>query len=124
MIESILDKQAGVLSTVLVQRGTLHVADYVVSGEAWAKIRRLTDHTGKTLKEAGPSTPVQILGFSSQPQAGARVEAAPNEAAAKELAESRQDERETIEREAIGGRTSHWPICSAKRPPRRSFRWC
>ncbi|MDZ7707467.1 MAG: translation initiation factor IF-2 [Trueperaceae bacterium] len=102
VIESILDKQAGVLSTVLVQRGTLHVADYVVSGEAWAKIRRLTDHTGKTLKEAGPSTPVQILGFSSQPQAGALVEAAPNEAAAKELAETRQDERETIEREAIG----------------------
>ena len=102
VIESILDKQAGVLSTVLVQRGTLHVADYVVSGEAWAKIRRLTDHTGKTLKEAGPSTPVQILGFSIQPQAGALVEAAPNEAAAKELAETRREEREAIEREAIG----------------------
>ncbi|MEX2503133.1 MAG: translation initiation factor IF-2, partial [Trueperaceae bacterium] len=50
VIESILDKQAGVLATVLVQEGTLRVADYVVSGEAWAKIRRLTDHTAKMIK--------------------------------------------------------------------------
>jgi translation initiation factor IF-2 len=102
VIESVLDKQAGVLATVLVQQGTLHVTDYVVSGEAWAKIRRLTDHTGAQLKEAGPSVPVQILGFSSQPQAGAMVDAAASEADAKALVEERRDAREAAEREAIG----------------------
>jgi translation initiation factor IF-2 len=102
VIESVLDKQAGVLATVLVQQGTLHVTDYVVSGEAWAKIRRLTDHTGAPLKEAGPSVPVQILGFSSQPQAGAMVDAAASEAQAKALVAERRDAREAAEREAIG----------------------
>jgi translation initiation factor IF-2 len=102
VIESILDKRAGVLATILVQEGTLHVADYLVSGEAWAKIRRLTDHTGATIETAGPSTPVQVLGFSSQPQAGAIVEAVSDEATAKELAESRREARQEEEREAIG----------------------
>jgi translation initiation factor IF-2 len=102
VIESILDKRAGVLATILVQEGTLHVADYLVSGEAWAKIRRLTDHTGATIESAGPSIPVQMLGFSSQPQAGATVDAMPDEASAKELAESRREERKEQEREAIG----------------------
>src|SRR5690606_915883 len=102
VIESILDKQAGVLTTVLVQEGTLEVADYVVSGEAWAKIRRLTDHAGKAVKSAGPATPVQILGFSEQPSAGATVEAAPDEATAKGLALGRKEAREESERESIG----------------------
>ena len=102
VIESVLDKQAGVLATVLVQQGTLKVTDYVVSGEAWAKIRRLTDHTGAQLKEAGPSVPVQILGFSSQPQAGAMVDAIASEAEAKAMVEERRDAREAAEREAIG----------------------
>ena len=102
VIESILDKRAGVLATILVQEGTLHVADYLVSGEAWAKIRRLTDHTGATIDSAGPSIPVQMLGFSSQPQAGATVEAMPDEASAKAFAESRREERKDHEREAIG----------------------
>jgi len=102
VIESVLDKQAGVLTTVLVQQGTLRVTDYVVSGEAWAKIRRLTDHTGAPLKEAGPSVPVQILGFSSQPQAGAVVDAISSEAEAKAMVQERRDAREAAEREAIG----------------------
>ncbi len=102
VIESILDKQAGVLATVLVQEGTLHVGDAIVSGEAWAKIRRLTDHTGATLKEAGPSVPVQVLGFSSQPAAGADVEAVESDAEARRLTAERAEARETEEREAIG----------------------
>ncbi|MDR9392422.1 MAG: translation initiation factor IF-2 [Trueperaceae bacterium] len=102
VIESILDKQAGVLATVLVQEGTLRVGDAIVSGEAWAKIRRLTDHTGATLKEAGPSVPVQVLGFSSQPAAGADVEAVESDAEARRLTQERADARETEEREAIG----------------------
>lgn len=102
VIESILDKQAGVLATVLVQEGTLRVGDAIVSGEAWAKIRRLTDHTGATLKEAGPSVPVQVLGFSSQPAAGADVEAVASDAEARRLTQERAEARETEEREAIG----------------------
>ncbi len=102
VIESILDKRAGVLATVLVQQGTLHVADYLVSGEAYAKVRRLTDHTGAIIDTAGPSVPVQVLGFSNQPAAGALIEALPDEQGAKAQAESRREEREEAERSAIG----------------------
>src|SRR5690606_8930409 len=102
VIESVLDKRAGVLATVLVQEGTLKVADYIVSGEVWAKVRRLTDHTGANISEAGPSVPVQILGFSDQPVAGDVVESAPSEAEAKALANARKEERAEAERESIG----------------------
>ncbi len=102
VVESILDKRAGVLATVLVQEGTLRVTDYVVSGESWAKVRRLTDHTGTALKSAGPSVPAQVLGFSSQVQAGAVVESVADEATAKRLAEQRREAREEEERETIG----------------------
>jgi len=102
VIESILDKRAGVLATVLVQKGTLRVADYLVSGEVWAKIRRMTDENGKAVNEAGPSTPVRILGFSEQPLAGAKVVAVPDEASAKELVAGRRATREEEGREGIG----------------------
>jgi len=102
VIESILDKQAGVLATVLVQEGTLRVGDAVVSGEAWAKIRRLTDHTGKTIDQAGPAVPVQILGFSNQPQAGSLVEAVGSDAEARSLTAERQEARELEARQSIG----------------------
>jgi len=102
VIESVLDKRAGVLATVLVQEGELKVADHIVSGEAWAKVRRLTDYTGKTLDKAGPSVPVQILGFSEQPQAGDVVEAVADEAAAKALSAQRKADREDAERQVIG----------------------
>ncbi len=102
VIESVLDKRAGVLATVLVQEGTLRVADYIVSGEAWAKVRRLTDHTGTIVDAAGPSAPVQILGFSEQPNAGDLVEAAADEQTAKQLAGQRRDQRKETELESIG----------------------
>ncbi len=102
VIESVLDKRAGVLATVLVTEGELRVADYIVSGEAWAKVRRLTDYTGKNIDKAGPSVPVQILGFSEQPSAGDLVEAVADEATAKEITAQRKAEREDSEREVIG----------------------
>ncbi len=102
IIESILDKRAGVLATVLVQKGKLHVTDYIVSGEAWAKIRAMTDSAGKRIKEAGPSVPVQILGFSEQPLAGDSVAAVASEQAAKQLVSKRREEREEEERANIG----------------------
>jgi translation initiation factor IF-2 len=89
IIESVLDKQAGVLATVLVRDGKLQVGDYIVSGEAWAKVRAMTDSAGQRLKEAGPSTPVQVLGFSDQPLAGQEVVVVKNEQAAKATASER-----------------------------------
>ena len=94
IIESVLDKRAGVLATVLVQKGTLRVADYLVSGEVWAKIRRMTDEAGKQIVTAGPSVPVQILGFSEQPVAGDRIVAVPDEASAKALVAERRTTRQ------------------------------
>ena len=102
VVESILDKRAGILATVLVQRGTLRISDTIVSGEAWARIRRLTDHSGAVVSEAGPSVPVQVLGFSTQPQAGDTVTWVENEQIAKSLTSDRKREREEAERESIG----------------------
>ncbi len=102
VIESILDKQAGVLATILMQQGTLNVGDYIVSGEEWAKVRAMIDYTGKRLKEVGPAVPVQILGFSGQPIAGDMVEAVSSEKMAKGLAESRKEEREDQDKAAMG----------------------
>ncbi|MEX2541303.1 MAG: translation initiation factor IF-2 [Trueperaceae bacterium] len=102
VIESILDKRAGVLATVLIQQGTLRIADYVVCGEAWAKIRRLTDYSGKAVEHAGPSVPVQILGFSQQPQAGQAVESVPDEQTAKQLTSEIKGRRQEEERDLIG----------------------
>lgn len=103
IIESILDKQAGVLATVIVQEGTLRVADYIVSGESWAKVRAMSDATGKRINEAGPSYPVQILGFSDQPSAGDMIAEVENEAAAKVFTSERIGEREDDEREISMG---------------------
>jgi translation initiation factor IF-2 len=102
VVESVLDKRAGVLATVLVQEGTLHVGDYLVCGEVWAKVRRLTDYTGAIIASAGPSVPVQVLGFSQLPQAGESIVHAPDEASAKNLASRRKDDREEFERASIG----------------------
>ncbi len=107
IIESVLDKRAGVLATVLVQKGTLRVADYLVSGEVWAKIRRMTDESGKAINEAGPSVPVQILGFSEQPVAGDKIVAVADETSAKALVAERRETRqdETLADEGKKGMT-------------------
>jgi translation initiation factor IF-2 len=102
IIESILDRQAGVLATVLVQEGTLRVGDYIVSDEAWARVRRLTDYAGKAVTEAGPSTPVQVLGFSSQPVAGDAVVGVPDEATAKLITTEQIEKRKAAEHTDIG----------------------
>jgi translation initiation factor IF-2 len=102
VIESFLDKRAGVLATVIVQEGTLNVTDYIVSGEAWARVRRITDHAGKQLDSAGPSVPVQVLGFSQQPVAGDTVMSASDEQTAKSITAEKRSVREERERELIG----------------------
>ena len=93
IIEGKVDKQAGVLATVMVQEGTLHVGDFLVVGENYGKIKAMTDSAGARIKEAGPSTPVQILGFSTVPASGEKVQSAKNEHAAREVIATRVDVR-------------------------------
>ena len=70
VIESKIDKGRGVMATVLVRNGTLHVGDYILSGISSGRIRAMMDYNGKSIKEAGPSTPASVLGFSDVPVAG------------------------------------------------------
>ena len=70
VIESKIDKGRGIMATVLVRNGTLHIGDYIISGVASGRIRAMMDHTGKAIKVAGPSTPASVLGFNEVPVAG------------------------------------------------------
>ncbi len=92
VIESKLDKGRGPVATVLVQSGTLHRGDMVIAGTAIGHVRAMCDHNGKTVKEAGPSTPVEITGLSEAPEAGEEFRAVANERMAKELIEKRKNE--------------------------------
>ncbi|KEF35053.1 translation initiation factor IF-2 [Deinococcus sp. RL] len=97
IIESRVDRQAGVLATVMVQQGTLRVGDFLVVGESYGKIKAMTDSNGTRIKEAGPSTPVQVLGFSEAPASGETVLSAKNEHAAREVIAQRAEERRDAE---------------------------
>ena len=90
VIESNLDVGRGPVATVLVERGTLRVGDPVVAGAAWGRVRALIDDHGNQIKEAGPSTPVQILGLSDVAEAGDDFIVASSEKVAREVAETRE----------------------------------
>ena len=90
VIEAQLDKGRGSVATVLVQAGTLKTGDILVAGDEWGRVRALVSDTGDQIKEAGPSTPVEILGLQGTPQAGDRFAVVENEARAREVAEYRQ----------------------------------
>ena len=70
VVEASLDKGRGYVSTVLVETGTLRVGDYVLAGTSTGKIRAMQDERGRRVQEAGPSTPISILGLDGAPQAG------------------------------------------------------
>jgi translation initiation factor IF-2 len=89
IIESRLDVGRGPVATMLVHRGTLHVGDAVVAGDAWGKVRALYDYRGEKLKEAKPGDPVEILGFDHPPRAGELGRVVENERAARGLAQQR-----------------------------------
>ncbi|MFH1833485.1 MAG: translation initiation factor IF-2 [bacterium] len=89
VIEAQLDVGRGPVATMLVQRGTLRVGDAIASGESYGKVKAMFDFTGKALAKAGPSVPVQILGFSSLPVAGDFVLVARDEREARQKAEQR-----------------------------------
>ncbi|HMN51546.1 MAG TPA: translation initiation factor IF-2 [Xanthobacteraceae bacterium] len=93
VIEAKLDKGRGTVATVLVQRGTLKVGDIILAGAEWGRVRALVSDKGAPLKSAGPSTPVEILGFNGTPEAGDRLAAVESEARAREIADYRRNER-------------------------------
>ncbi len=88
VIEAELDKGKGPVATVLVQKGTLHVGDPVAAGSCYGRVRAMMDDKGRRVKEAGPSTPVEILGFSDVPNAGEIFMAMENEKEARSFAET------------------------------------
>jgi translation initiation factor IF-2 len=89
VLEARLEAGRGPVATVIIQQGTLRVGDPVVAGAAWGKVKALVDDLGDQIKEALPSTPVQILGFSEPPHAGDEVRAAKDLARARTLGEAR-----------------------------------
>ena len=88
VIEAELDKGKGPVATVLVQKGTLRVGDTIAAGACYGKIRAMMDDKGRRVKEAGPSTPVEILGLNDVPQAGEVFVATENEKEARSFAET------------------------------------
>jgi len=88
VVEAELDKGKGSVATVLVQKGTLHVGDPIAVGSCHGKVRAMTDDKGRRVKEAGPSTPVEILGLNDVPNAGEIFVVTENEKEAKKFAET------------------------------------
>src|ERR671915_1291461 len=101
IIESRLDIGRGPVATMLVHRGTLHVGDAVVAGDAWGKVRALYDYRGEKLREARPGEPVEILGFDRPPPAGELCRVVENERQARHLAQVRG---ERLRREQLAQR--------------------
>ncbi len=89
VLEANLDTGRGPVATILVDKGTLKVGDPIVAGGAWGRVRAMIDDMGKQIKEAGPSTPVQVLGLSTVPQAGDEFRVAPDEKTARTVGEAR-----------------------------------
>ena len=90
VIEAQLDKGRGPVATVLVQTGTLKIGDIVVAGDEWGRVRALINDKGEQIKEAAPSTPVEVLGMQGTPLAGDRMAVVENEGKAREIADYRQ----------------------------------
>jgi len=90
VVEARLDQGKGVVTTILVQKGTLHAGDIVVAGPAYGRVRTLVDDKGQTLKAATPGTPVVILGLSQAPEAGDVFSVVENEKTARDIAEYRE----------------------------------
>ena len=89
-IEAHLDRGRGPVATVLVQRGTLRTGDAIVAGSAFGRVRAMMDEFGDNVEVAGPSRPVQVLGFTSVPSAGDNFIVAPDDRTARQIAEKRQ----------------------------------
>lgn len=95
VIEAEVDKERGTVATVLVQAGTLTVGDFFVSGRYSGKVRAMIDDFGKRMKKVGPSTPVEVLGFTGVPEAGDKFYVIESEKDARAISEARLDQYRT-----------------------------
>jgi translation initiation factor IF-2 len=103
VIEAKLDRGRGPVATVLVQRGTLRVGDIVVAGAEMGRVRALISDQGETIEEAGPSVPVEVLGFNGPPEAGDRLAVVENEARAREVTSYRAHQKRENAAASISG---------------------
>jgi translation initiation factor IF-2 len=107
VVEAKLDRGRGPVATVLVQRGTLKVGDIIVAGAEWGRVRALINDQAEQVRQAGPSMPVEVLGFQATPEAGDRLSVVENEARARDVTEYRQQmKREKSAARAAGARGS------------------
>lgn len=95
VIEAKLDKGRGSVASLLVQNGTLHVGDSILVGSTYGRIRAMFDDTGKKIKSAGPSIPVEVLGLSEVPEAGDRFNQVKDEKTARNMAEARKEKNKS-----------------------------
>src|SRR5947209_425753 len=103
VIEARLDRGRGPVATVLVQRGTLDVGDLVVAGSQWGRVRALLDDKGEAVLDAGPSAPVEVLGFSGPPEAGDRMAVVENEARARQVTSYRAHQKRENAAASVSG---------------------
>ncbi|MGL4286518.1 MAG: translation initiation factor IF-2 [Phreatobacter sp.] len=102
VIEAKLDRGRGPVATVLIQRGTLRAGDIVVAGSEWGRVRALISDKGAQLGDAGPSTPVEVLGFNGTPEAGDRVAVVESEARAREITDYRAHQKREKQAARVG----------------------
>ena len=121
VVEAKLERGRGPVGTVLVQRGTLRVGDIVVAGKAWGRVRALIDELGANVAEAGPSIPVEILGFDSAPEAGDQFAVVESEGRAREITDYRVRKRRDTMGSAGTPRTLEQMMQSLKETGRKDF---
>ncbi len=121
IIEAKLERGRGPVGTVLVQRGTLRVGDIIVAGSAWGRVRALIDERGEPVAEAGPSVPVEILGFDSAPDAGDPFSVVENEGRAREITDYRSRKRRQTLGSAGTARTLEQMMTQLKEAGRKEF---
>jgi translation initiation factor IF-2 len=114
IIEAKLDKGRGPVSTVLVQNGTLRVGDTIVAGTAFGRVRAMIDDKGNRVEAAGPSMPVEVIGFNDVPNAGDILNAVEDERLSRQVAQERKDKIKAAQLRQWP--RSRWTICSARSP--------
>jgi translation initiation factor IF-2 len=121
VIEAKLERGRGPVGTVLVQRGTLKVGQLIVAGRAWGRVRALIDDKGENVVTAGPSTPVEVLGLDSAPEAGDQLAVVDSEARARELTEHRVRKLRDVRAVGAGARTLEQMMKQAAKGGKKEF---
>ena len=105
IVEARLDKGRGPVATVLVQSGTIHVGDTIVAGTAYGRVRAMVNDKGQSVKDAGPSIPVEIIGFSDVPEAGDVLNVSDDDRLSRQVAEERRDKQKAEQLKAMSKAT-------------------